>query len=367
MPEDLLNNALNTTGRFFAAHGAWVIQLCIVWLATWAINMLLQRLLRRTIARAPAQSWKGSVMDAAGLPVRVFVWVGGIAVALSILADAFPTHIIKTLLGLQPAFHTLIFGWFALRFMRRAGTVAVYKYPAVSVAQADMFQKIATAILVMALILLILPNFGISISGLLAFGGVGGIVIGLAAKDMLANIFGALMIYFDRPFAVGEWVHLPEKDIQGTVEHIGWRQVTVRTFDKRLLFIPNSMFGNLILMNPSKMTHRRIMETIGVRYQDIAKLPVIMEEIRTLLAANASVDKDAGIVVHLDKFNAYSVDMVVSAFTPLTEWKDYLAVKEAVLFGVNAIIVKHGAEIAFPTQVLQIERTAAPPREGLGS
>ena len=99
---------------------------------------------------------------------------------------------------------------------------------------------------------------GYSISGVLAFGGIGGIAVGFAAKDLLANFFGGLMIYLDRPFSVGDWIRSPDKNIEGTVEEIGWRLTRIRTFDKRPLYVPNSTFTQISVENPSRMLNRRI-------------------------------------------------------------------------------------------------------------
>ena len=87
----------------------------------------------------------------------------------------------------------------------------------------------------------------------MAFGGIGGIAIGFAAKDLLANFFGALMIFLDRPFSIGDWIRSPDREIEGVVEDIGWRSTKIRTFDKRPLFIPNSAFASLTVENASKM------------------------------------------------------------------------------------------------------------------
>ena len=89
-----------------------------------------------------------------------------------------------------------------------------------------------------------------------------------AAKDLLANFFGGLTIYLDRPFAVGDWIRSPDREIEGTVERIGWRLTLIRTFDKRPLYIPNAVFTTIAVENPSRMHNRRIYETIGIRYDD---------------------------------------------------------------------------------------------------
>ena len=120
--------------------------------------------------------------------------------------------------------------------------------------------------------LMVLQSLGVSVSGLLAFGGIGGIAVGFAAKDMLANFLGGLSIYLDRPFAVGDWIRSPDRSIEGTVEDIGLRVTRIRTFDQRPLYVPNSTFSSVSLENPSRMTNRRIYETIGVRYEDAGRV-----------------------------------------------------------------------------------------------
>ena len=82
---------------------------------------------------------------------------------------------------------------------------------------------------------------------------------------------------------VGDWIRSPDRDIEGTVEHIGWRLTRIRTFDKRPLYVPNSTFLSVALENPSRMTHRRIYETIGVRYDDAGKVPGIIQQVEAML------------------------------------------------------------------------------------
>ncbi|MDA1382236.1 mechanosensitive ion channel family protein [Plesiomonas shigelloides subsp. oncorhynchi] len=119
--------------------------------------------------------------------------------------------------------------------------------------------------------LIIADYFGVSFSGLLAFGGTGAIIIGLAGKDILSNFFSGLMIYIDRPFNVGDWVSSPDRNIEGTVQSIGWRLTKIFTFDNRPLYVPNSVFSNISVENPGRMTNRRITATIGLRYEDAEK------------------------------------------------------------------------------------------------
>jgi len=194
----------------------------------------------------------------------------------------------------------------------------------------------------------------VSISGVLAFGGIGGIAVGFAAKDLLANFFGGLVIYMDRPFKVGDWIRSPDRDIEGTVVKIGWRLTEIRTFDQRPLYVPNSAFSTIALENPSRMLNRRIYETIGIRYDDIQEMHAIVASVKAMLQGHPAIAQDKTMIVNFNAFNASSVDFMVYTFTKTTNWVEFHEIKQAVLLEIAGIIRDHGAEIAYPTQTLHV-------------
>jgi MscS family membrane protein len=202
--------------------------------------------------------------------------------------------------------------------------------------------------------LMILQTLGVSVSGLLAFGGIGGIAVGFAAKDILANFLGGLSIYLDRPFAVGDWIRSPDRQIEGTVEKIGWRMSVIRTFDQRPLYVPNAIFSTVALENPSRMHNRRIYETIGVRYDDAAQVASIVASVKAMLETHPDIDLERTLMVNFNAFGPSSLDFFVYAFTKTIVWTEYHAVKQDVLLKILDIIDAHGAEIAFPTRTLHM-------------
>jgi MscS family membrane protein len=163
-----------------------------------------------------------------------------------------------------------------------------------------------------------------------------------------------MMIYLDRPFDLGDWIRSPDKQIEGTVEKIGWRLTMIRTFDKRPLYVPNSVFTSIAVENPSRMSHRRIYETIGVRYDDVEKLPNIVDDVKVMLMAHAEIDQSQTMIVNFNSFAASSLDFFVYTFTRTTDWIKYHEVKQDVLFKISEIITGYGAEIAFPTSTLHV-------------
>lgn len=195
-------------------------------------------------------------------------------------------------------------------------------------------------------------TLGFQIGGLLALGGVGGLAVGLAAKDLLANFFGGLTIYLDRPFGVGEWIRSPDKSIEGTVEYISWRHTRIRAFNKNPIYVPNAVFTSIVVENPSRMSHRRIKETIGLRYDDLQKIKPIVDDIRQMLQNHPDIDTKQTLIVNFTVFGASSLDILIYTFTKTTNWVTYHSIKQDLLLRISDIITGHNAQIAFPTQTV---------------
>lgn len=206
------------------------------------------------------------------------------------------------------------------------------------------------------IILLFGEHFGMSLSGLMTFGGIGGIAIGMAGKDILSNFFSGLMLYFDRPFNIGDWVSSPDRNIEGTVVEIGWRITKIITFDHRPLYIPNSVFSSISVENPGRMTNRRISTELGLRYEDSDKIGAIVDDIRTMLQQDKNIDTGQTLLVYFDAFADSSLNIMVYCFTKTTVWSEWLGVQQEVYLKIIAIVKQHGADFAYPTQTLYIEK-----------
>jgi MscS family membrane protein len=251
---------------------------------------------------------------------------------------------------------------FVVRFIKRAERNLLHPdYMAKPIDETTVraVGKLLRGAVIITAVLISMQLFGYSISGLLAFGGIGGIAMGFAAKDLLANFFGGLMIYLDRPFSVGEWIRSPDQEIEGTVEDIGWRLTRIRTFDMRPLYIPNAVFANISVENPSRMSNRRINETLGIRYEDIHSMNSIVAGVTTMLLEHPDIDANQMMIVNFNKFNASSVDFIVYTFTKTTDWIDFHRIKQDVLLKIASIVAAHNAEIAFPTSTIHLESPLA--------
>ncbi|OGN60129.1 MAG: hypothetical protein A3F40_05105 [Chlamydiae bacterium RIFCSPHIGHO2_12_FULL_27_8] len=175
---------------------------------------------------------------------------------------------------------------------------------------------------------------------------------------MLGNFFGGLMIFLDRPFEIGDWIRSPDKEIEGTVENIGWRLTTIRTFDKRPLFVPNGIFSNISVENAQRMQNRRIKTQISIRYDDVFKLKNILSGIKEMLKNHPEIDQDKESYVNLINLGPSALEIQIYTFTKITKWVPYQEIQEDVLLKILDEIKKHGAELSYPTSTIHIAKDA---------
>ncbi len=351
-----------TTVRAFL-HGdlAWITKVFAVVLAVLLLNYLFSRLLGRVQSRLEATSnpWDDALLGAARPPLRILVWIVGLSWAVEIIRlETEAAAVFSAVAPVRSAAVIALIAWFLLRLTTRAEQNILAARRArgetVDPTTADAIAKVIRASIFITAALVILQNLGFSISGVLAFGGIGGLAVGFAAKDLLSNFLGALFLFLDRPFSVGDWVRSPDREIEGTVEEIGWRLTRIRTFDKRPLYVPNGLFTTMSLENPSRMTHRRIKETIGIRYDDVGRMDAITAEVRQMLVDHPEIDDSQTLMVNFNTFGPSSLDFFIYTFTRTTVWTRYHEIKHDVLLRIAGIIERHGAEIAFPTSTVHV-------------
>ena len=321
---------------------------------TLLLNYALGKVLDRLQAKVEQTQtvWDDALFHAVRGPLTWLIWVLGIAWAAEIIASQTDTGLAEIVEPIRYVAVVSVIALFLTRFIREVEFGFIAQGSDVTTATA--LGKLMRISVLITAALSVLQTLGVSVSGILAFGGVGGIAVGFAAKDLLANFFGGLMIYLDRPFAVGDWVRSPDREIEGTVVDIGWRLTEIRTFDQRPLYVPNSVFATIALENPSRMRNRRIYETIGVRYDDASKVQVIVNDVRTMLENHPDIAQDRTLIVNLNAFATSSIDFFVYTFTKTTDWVEFHGIKERVLLEIVSIIESHGAEFAFPTSTIHI-------------
>ena len=350
------NWLVNLTGEQYL----WVFELFLIVLVALSLGFFLNRLIDKLELQAARSKsvWDDALIEACRRPAIWLIWILGVNFAASIAAQKMDSPLQGLIDPINRLALIFLGSLFVVRFIKRAERNLLhpdYMSKPIDETTVRAVGKLLRATVIITAVLIGMQLFGYSISGLLAFGGIGGIAVGFAAKDLLANFFGGLMIYLDRPFSVGEWIRSPDQEIEGTVEDIGWRLTRIRTFDMRPLYIPNAVFANISVENPSRMSNRRINETLGIRYEDIHSMDSIVAAVTAMLLKHPDIDAKQTMIVNFNKFNASSVDFIVYTFTKTTDWIDFHKIKQDVLLRVAGIVADHDAEIAYPTSTIHLQ------------
>jgi len=210
-------------------------------------------------------------------------------------------------------------------------------------------QSIRITVLVIGGILII-QNLGYSVTSLVAGLGIGGLAIALAAQDTVANLFGTVVMFTDKPFKIGDWIKFGEVD--GFVEQFGFRSVKVRTWANTLLYIPNKLITSEIIENCSGMRKRRVKMTVGIQYDSP---PEKVRELVSRIEAMLKNDKDVNqeyMLVRFTDFGPSSLDIFIYYFTNSTVWAEYLEVRQRINLQMMDLVHELGLSFAFPSHTL---------------
>ena len=352
--DQLLGNVGIDSTQSILLSKVFLLVLCVL-----IFNFLVRKIFARLAVQLQntENEWDDALLDAARKPLAWGVWVVGIAWVIGVVSHAFDADTLSFVESLRDTLLIFVVSWFLIRLV--SVVVAMLARPgkrrdAWDKTTVEAIGKLFKAAVIITTILALMQHFGFSISGVLAFGGIGGIAIGFAAKDLLSNFFGGLMIYMDRQFSVGDWIRSPDKEIEGTVEYIGWRITRIRTFDMRPLYVPNATFTSISVENPSRMHNRRFYEPFGLRYKDQDKVQAITVAVKQMLLNHGAIDTGQTLMVNVNTFNAHSVDFFVYTFTKTTVWVEFHEIKQELLGLIGDIVAQHGADFAFPTQTIQL-------------
>jgi MscS family membrane protein len=337
----------------------WMVEIFLIVFVAMMLGYLVNKVTNYLEVNASRTStvWDDAVIEAFRRPAVWGIWILGVNMAAAVAARVSESGWYEFIEPINRVAVIFLCSLFLVNFIKRAERNLVhpdYMAEPMDETTVSAIGKLLRASIIITAILIAMQVFGYSISGLLAFGGIGGLAVGFAAKDLLANFFGGLMLYLDQPFKVGDWVRSPDQEIEGTVEDVGWRLTRIRTFDKRPLYIPNSVFNSISVENPSRMSNRRIKETIGIRYDDIGKMEVIIEDVRQMLREHPEIDQNQTLIVNFNTFSASSLDFFIYTFTKTIKWVKYHEIKQDVLLKVSQVIANHEAEIAFPTSTVHL-------------
>ncbi|MCB9674099.1 MAG: mechanosensitive ion channel family protein [Alphaproteobacteria bacterium] len=218
-------------------------------------------------------------------------------------------------------------------------------------------QSVQVVVLVLG-VLYLADAIGIDVWKLAAGVGIGGLAFALAAQDTVANVFGSVNIFVDRPFQIGDWVIIGS--VEGVVEEVGFRSTRVRTFYNSVVTIPNSQITNANVDNMGLRPRRRVKMMLSLTYDTPPdKLEAYVEGVRAILAAHPFVQRT--YEVHVYTLGASSVDILVYYHVVVPGWHEELKARSQNILEFMRLAEQLGVSFAFPSTSVYLESTPSEP------
>lgn len=272
----------------------------------------------------------------------VFEWPG---VVENVLAKAFTIVVAVSLTYMVLKFIDLLLGYWRQRAAAQEDqTFNQQLYPIV--------RKSLKVFVVVVAALTTLNNMGVNITAAVASLSIGGLAVGLAAQDTLANLFGAVSVFLDKPFKVGDRVWL--EGLDGTVESIGLRSTRVRNLDGHLITVPNKTMGNAIITNITSRPNIKTIMNIGITYDTPTEK--VKRALNVLEDIYRSHPKTFDVWISFNKFADCSLNILVLHWWNSTDYKDYLAGMRELNLSVKERFDAEKISFAFPTQTLYVKQ-----------
>lgn len=203
----------------------------------------------------------------------------------------------------------------------------------------------------MALVFL-LDNLGVKISGVVAGLGIGGIAVALAAQAVLGDLFSYFVIFFDKPFEIGDFITVGDK--LGVVEHIGIKTTRIRALSGEILVFSNTDLTNSPIHNFKKMERRRVVFTLGITYQTTSeKLKAIPKLVKEIIEKQQGVIYDRG---HFSSYGDFSLNFEFVYYVEGADYNIYMDVQQAINLEVFDVFERERVEFAYPTQTLFVSK-----------
>ncbi|MBW3003516.1 mechanosensitive ion channel family protein [Candidatus Woesearchaeota archaeon] len=215
-----------------------------------------------------------------------------------------------------------------------------------------LISNVCQALVWLAAVLILLQNFGVNITTLIAGIGVAGIAIAFALQKVLEDIFASISIYFDKPFKSGEYIVIG--DDSGTVQHIGIKSTRIKTLQGEELVVSNRELTSARIRNFKKMEDRRVVFSIGVTYDTpvskMRKIPGIIAKVFDKVPLG-TLDR-----CHFKTFSASSLDYEIVYHVGSTDYNDYMDTQQELNLLIKQEFDKLKIEFAFPTQTIYVAK-----------
>ena len=216
------------------------------------------------------------------------------------------------------------------------------------------FENIYKVLVVVFAGIAALDQLGVPVTGLLTGAGVAGLAISLAAQSTLSSLIAGITLVLEHPFGIGDYIIL--SSVEGTVEDISFRSTRIRNADNVVITIENSKVCAEYIQNANQRTSRLWQFTLGLTYDTTEeKIQRVTQDLTQLLQDQPTVQPN-GVTVTLDKFNDYSLDILVRVYLTTLPYAEYLKERHRLNLLIMQTVKNAGCEFAFPTTTVEMAK-----------
>lgn len=332
---------------------ASLIYIVLAFLVAWFVDFIINHWLKRLAAKTETK-YDDLLLELIRGPVKVVSFVVFINIGLGVFdwperAEKIFSHGLIIVVACSVTYVVLKFVDLFLGIWR--GKIISPEDKQFAGQLIPLVGKTAKVVIVIAAALLTADNLNIEIKTLLAGLSVGGLALGLAAQDTVANLFGAVAVFLDKPFHVGDRIRV--EGVDGSVESIGLRSTRVRNLEGHHVTIPNKLMGNAIITNITRRPTIKTEMNIGLTYdtpaERVKRATQLLDEI---FRANPRTDN---LIISFNKFADSSLNIMVIHFWNGSDVKQHFAEMQELNLQIKERFDAEKLEFAFPTQTIYVK------------
>ncbi len=329
------------------------IYIALAFCAAWLLDLFVSGWLRRVAAKTSSK-YDDLILELLRGPVKVVAFVVLLNIGLNVFewperAQVFLSRALIVIVACSVTYVIVKFVDLLLGVWREK--IVSPQDKAFAEQLIPLAGKSAKAVIIIATVLLTADNLGINIKTLLAGLSVGGLALGLAAQDTVANLFGAVAIFLDKPFHMGDRIKV--EGVEGVVEAIGLRSTSIRNPDGHHVTIPNKLMGNAIITNITRRPTIKTEMNLGLTYdtpaEKVKRATLLLEEIFN------TNPRTGELLISFNKFADSALNLFVVHVWNGTDAKQHFAEMQELNLQIKARFDAEKIEFAFPTQTLYLK------------
>jgi MscS family membrane protein len=219
----------------------------------------------------------------------------------------------------------------------------------------EIIRRICDIIIVIVFVGILLDKLGVNMLNFITALGIGGLAVALAGKDTIENLFGSIMIAFEKPFKLGDWIIIGG-DFEGVVEHVGLRSTRIRTFEDSYMTVPNVKFITSSVDNMGERTYRRYTTTLDLEDSTPPGLIKSFTAGITELIRKTPSMRKREYHIRVNDVGESSIKILVYVFFVTQDWASELRERERFILNILRLAEGLGIKFAYPTQTLMLSK-----------